>query len=110
MFIVYPHPHPVSSIAYPASRIPYRVSVSRIPHRVSRIAYPVFPAILNFAAMQLANVSGILVEKTFIASGLLQRDVTVDLFLPPHIKELSSISLLLLNDGQHMEEMEFASM
>ncbi len=59
--------------------------------------------------MQLANVSGILVEKTLIESKLLNRQVKVDLYLPNHIADPSAMSLLLINDGQQMEEMGFSS-
>lgn len=53
--------------------------------------------------MQSINVSGILVENTVIPSSHLSRNITVDFFLPQNIPDPSSISLLLINDGQDME-------
>ena len=55
--------------------------------------------------MQLANVSGILVEKTSIESSFLEREVKVDFYLPRNVIDLSPVSLLLINDGQNMEEL-----
>ncbi|MEI9808744.1 MAG: alpha/beta hydrolase-fold protein [Bacteroidota bacterium] len=55
--------------------------------------------------MQSVNVSGILVENTVLTSEHLQRDVTVDFFLPKNVTDPSAMSLLLINDGQNMEEL-----
>lgn len=60
-----------------------------------------------FDAMQLLNVPGILVEKTTLDSVRLQREVTVEFFLPKNVEDPSSMRLLLINDGQNMEEMQF---
>jgi enterochelin esterase-like enzyme len=59
--------------------------------------------------MQLANVSGILVENTSLESEFLQRVVKIDFYLPQNVADPSQISLLLINDGQDMETMGFAS-
>ncbi len=53
--------------------------------------------------MQSVNVSGILVENKIVTSEYLQREVKVDFFLPKNVIEPSSMSLLLINDGQDME-------
>jgi enterochelin esterase-like enzyme len=58
-----------------------------------------------FGAMQIASVSGVLSESTVLHSQYLQRDVTVDFFLPKNVSDPSAISLLLVNDGQNLEEM-----
>jgi enterochelin esterase-like enzyme len=59
--------------------------------------------------MQLANVSGILVENTSIKSEFLDREVLVDFYLPRNAAHSSQISLLLINDGQDMAKMHFTS-
>ncbi len=59
--------------------------------------------------MHLANGSGILAENTAIESKFLQRQVKVDFFLPRHITDPSQMSLLLINDGQNLAEMQFES-
>lgn len=55
--------------------------------------------------MQWVNVSGVLPENAVLASEYLQRDITVDFFLPKNVADPSAMSLLLINDGQNMEEM-----
>jgi iron(III)-enterobactin esterase len=57
--------------------------------------------------MQLANVSGILVENMIIESFFLKRNVRLDFYLPRNIADPSQMSLLLINDGQDMEKMGF---
>jgi enterochelin esterase-like enzyme len=59
--------------------------------------------------MQLANVSGILVENISLTSEFLRREVKVDLYLPKNVADPSQMSLLLINDGQDMEKMGFIS-
>jgi len=59
--------------------------------------------------MQGTNVSGIRVEKTFIDSDFLARDVKIDFYLPRNHTDLSTLSLLLINDGQDMPKMDFTS-
>ena len=64
---------------------------------------------LIFESMQLANVSGLLVEHSSIESHFLEREVKIDIYMPRHVTDLSTMSLLLINDGQDMEKMGFAS-
>ena len=59
--------------------------------------------------MELANKSGILIEKTHLLSQFLLREVRVDFYLPLIITDSAPISLLFINDGQDMEKMYFVS-
>lgn len=47
------------------------------------------------------------IEKHVISSLFLDRDVIVDVYLPAVSIEYENVSLLLINDGQNLEEMEF---
>jgi enterochelin esterase-like enzyme len=58
--------------------------------------------------MELANVSGILVEYTSIESTFLDRTVKIDFYLPRQVTDFSQLSLLLINDGQDLRAMEFS--
>ncbi len=60
-----------------------------------------------FWHMQLLNGPGILTETISINSSFLYRDVTLDFFLPKNVTDPSQISLLIINDGQNLEEMNF---
>ena len=60
--------------------------------------------------MQLMNVSGVLVENIKIDSKWLKREVTIDCYLPVSVANPSQLGLLLINDGQNLEEMGFAGM
>lgn len=51
-----------------------------------------------------------LIERTEIQSNLLKRPVTVDFYLPKDIADTAQMSLLLINDGQNLEEMNFSGM
>jgi enterochelin esterase-like enzyme len=62
---------------------------------------------LIFGAMQLLNVPGILLENRTVLSRYLDREVLVDFYLPANVADPSAMSLLILNDGQNMEEMGF---
>lgn len=62
---------------------------------------------LNLTAMPLEEVSMLTTEQNIIESKYLDRLVTVDFYIPNN-KE--GMSLLLLNDGQNLEEMKFAAM
>jgi iron(III)-enterobactin esterase len=55
--------------------------------------------------MQLTNQSGILVENTSLESKFLQRKVKLDFYLPKNVTDPSEMNLLLINDGQNMEEL-----
>jgi enterochelin esterase-like enzyme len=59
--------------------------------------------------MQPTNVSGILVENHMLESERLQREVRFDCYLPRPVADPSGMSLLLINDGQNMEEMGLES-
>lgn len=57
--------------------------------------------------MQSKKESGILVENLFIHSSYLEREVIVDLYLPPSTHDNGSVSLLLINDGQDLLKFHF---
>ncbi|WP_121356512.1 alpha/beta hydrolase [Flavisolibacter nicotianae] len=58
--------------------------------------------------MLLDELSTILVEQKALASHFLKRYVIVDVYHPKQIARPSSLSLLVLNDGQNLDEMQFA--
>lgn len=58
--------------------------------------------------MVLQDLSNLLVEQRAVASKHLKRHVIVDCYLPKSIPDGGSLSLLLLNDGQDLEDMPFA--
>lgn len=60
---------------------------------------------LIFGAMQPVNVSGVLIEQHIIHSEYLEKDLTVDFFLPRNVANPDGMSLLLLNDGQQSAEL-----
>lgn len=66
-----------------------------------------FNTALYLTLMIMAKETGILEERHIIHSLQLHRDVIVDFYLPIDIKDPSSMSLLLINDGQDMEKMGF---
>ena len=49
-----------------------------------------------------------LVQQIAIASKYLNRQVIIDIYLPKAINNLANISLLLINDGQDLAEMDFS--
>jgi enterochelin esterase-like enzyme len=55
--------------------------------------------------MQPANLSRVIKENMMIWSAFLDRQVTIDFFLPKNAMDSPEISLLLINDGQNMEEL-----
>lgn len=59
--------------------------------------------------MLLEEFSNIVVEQKCIASTFLRRYVIVDVYLPKNTLP-SSLSLLVLNDGQNLDEMPFSSL
>lgn len=59
--------------------------------------------------MQLQNVTGVLPEQTVLTSEYLEREVTVDFFLPKNVNDPADLNLLLINDGQNMEELGLES-
>jgi enterochelin esterase-like enzyme len=57
------------------------------------------------------NVSEIKKEKVVLKSAYLEREVQVDIYATsPLIQGQKSLSLLLINDGQNLDEMNFSSM
>jgi enterochelin esterase-like enzyme len=60
--------------------------------------------------MLLEDHSEILVEQKALASVHLKRYVIIDCYLPKNIIVPTSLSLLLINDGQNLEEMPFDKM
>lgn len=60
--------------------------------------------------MQTVVLPKIYVEKRTIQSIHLERDVTVDFYLPLNIDNPEKLSLLFINDGQNLIEMDFANM
>lgn len=53
------------------------------------------------------HLTSILVETITIYSDYLERDVTVDSYLPVHIIQPENLGLLLINDGQDLVKMPF---
>jgi enterochelin esterase-like enzyme len=54
--------------------------------------------------MQIAQDPGIRLENFFISSSHLKRQVIVDFYYPENLSQGSSISLLLINDGQDLSK------
>lgn len=63
-----------------------------------------------FEPMLTERFSQLIIEQRVIPSKYLNRYVIVDLYLPLNIPEPSELSLLLINDGQDLEEMRFGKM
>jgi iron(III)-enterobactin esterase len=57
--------------------------------------------------MQLNELSCLVCERALIYSTDLRRYVTVDFYLPKNISDPSSLSLLLINDGQDLAKFSF---
>jgi len=57
--------------------------------------------------MSADKAANILVEKYIITSIYLNRDVHVDFYIPPRTADRTSLSLLLINDGQDLVTMNF---
>ena len=55
--------------------------------------------------MQAPQVSSILVENAKLQSTFLEREVIIDFYLPRNVQDPTTIHLLLINDGQNMEEL-----
>jgi enterochelin esterase-like enzyme len=60
--------------------------------------------------MLTADLSHIIVEQRAIPSTHLNRYVIADLYLPKNISDPGALSLLLINDGQNLDEMKFDQM
>lgn len=57
----------------------------------------------------IKNNDTLLTEQLIISSELLGREVTVDCFLPTNVPHPEQMSLLLINDGQNMQELGLAT-
>ena len=60
--------------------------------------------------MQLSKQANLPVKNITINSAHLQREVIIDLYLPPAEQDKNSTSLLLINDGQDLPKFQFDSM
>src|SRR5690349_14049016 len=58
--------------------------------------------------MRIEELSNIVVEQRAIASRYLGRYVLIDRYLPMNIANPGTMSLLLINDGQDLEEMKYS--
>lgn len=56
------------------------------------------------------DLASIMVERKLVYSSALRRYVTCDFYLPKDITDPSSLSLLLINDGQDLEKMNFSGL
>jgi iron(III)-enterobactin esterase len=59
--------------------------------------------------MLIAELLNLRIEQKAIASQFLKRQVIVDFYLPKNVSAADKLSLLLINDGQDLEEMKFAT-
>jgi enterochelin esterase-like enzyme len=55
-------------------------------------------------------VGNIAVERNIIASAFLEREVTIDAYLPADVMQAGEVGLLLINDGQDLPKMPFDEM
>jgi enterochelin esterase-like enzyme len=60
--------------------------------------------------MQTADTKVLFTEKVQVPSSYLGREVEINFYLPVNIPDPSQLSLLLINDGQLLEEMHFPEM
>lgn len=60
--------------------------------------------------MKIEKLTTLIIENHSLSSTFLQRDVIVDCFLPVNIADPAKLTLLLINDGQNMEELGLANM
>jgi enterochelin esterase-like enzyme len=60
--------------------------------------------------MQLEELSCLVVEQRAIASTFLKRQVIIDCYLPKNVPSSYDLSLLLINDGQDLQDMRFSTM
>lgn len=60
--------------------------------------------------MQAKKQSVLLIEKLDVESELLKRRVKIDCFLPTFVSDPTSLDLLIINDGQNLEELGLAAM
>jgi iron(III)-enterobactin esterase len=60
--------------------------------------------------MHVEELTVLLVEQKAIASKFLKRQVIIDCYVPRDISSVNGLSLLLINDGQDLEEMCFSAL
>ncbi len=60
--------------------------------------------------MQVVEHTALLTVRKIIFSMYLHRDVVVDFYIPKDIEDPSTLSLLLINDGQDLAKMHFAGL
>jgi iron(III)-enterobactin esterase len=60
--------------------------------------------------MKLRELGALVVETKLVYSASLRRYITIDFYLPKNISDPSQLSLLLLNDGQDLHQMNFEQM
>ncbi len=60
--------------------------------------------------MQTVAFNSLLIERRHLYSRFLNRDVQLHFYVPKQIQSPSSLSLLLINDGQDLPEMHFANL
>ena len=60
--------------------------------------------------MLIEDLPNLIVEQKALASADLKRQVIVDFYLPKNIADPTALSLLLINDGQNLDEMNFSKM
>lgn len=60
--------------------------------------------------MRSTHLPGMIVESRAVFSDFLDREVKLDFFLPKNIADPSGLSLLLINDGQNMQELGLGTM
>jgi len=65
---------------------------------------------LIFDRMVRKELSNIIVEQKTIPSAFLNRYVLVDFYVPLDMTDFNNFSLLLINDGQDLDEMNFSEM
>ena len=65
---------------------------------------------LNFAQMQRLKQVSVPVQNIILNSTYLNRDVLVDVYLPPFATDPNSVSLLIINDGQDLLKFNFDAM
>jgi enterochelin esterase-like enzyme len=63
-----------------------------------------------FGGMPAEKLLKILTEKKTLQSEFLQRPVEIDFYLPGPVDDPASLRLLLLNDGQNLEEMKLEAL
>ncbi len=63
-----------------------------------------------FERMLIEDLPNLVVEQIAVPSHHLKRQVIVDFYLPKNITQPSELSLLLINDGQNLDEMPFSKM